>query len=167
MIHSHGCTSDVHNVFVAVLQLDWHKNTLGKSLVQSGAESDSKRCWARLVACLQQHIAAKGGLVLPDDAAGSAAAHSIQPSGACSSSESSGSVAAKNGVLLGMPSGGVVVVIGLLLVLLVVLLVVLVASVRSGSAKIAGELHQLTAVLGTLGTQCIVPSPGLIGYMTG
>ncbi|WIA20979.1 hypothetical protein OEZ85_005316 [Tetradesmus obliquus] len=47
------------------LKLDWHKNTLGKSLVQSGAESDSKRCWARLVASLQQHIITKGGLALP------------------------------------------------------------------------------------------------------
>jgi hypothetical protein len=59
------------------------------------------------------------------------------------------------------------VLIRLLFVLLVVLLVVLVASVRSGSARIAGELHQLTAVLGTLGSQCIVPSPGLSGYMIG
>jgi hypothetical protein len=155
------------DAFIAALQLDWHKNTLGKSLVQSGAESDSKRCWARLVASLQQHIAAKGGLALPDDAAGSAAANGVQPSGACSSSESSSDVAVSKGVVFGIPNGGLGALIGLLLVLLVVLLVVLVASVRSGSARIAGELHQLTAVLGTLANQCIVPSPGLSGYMVG
>jgi hypothetical protein len=150
----------------SALQLDWHKNTLGKSLVQSGAESDSKRCWARLVASLQQHIAATGGLALPDDAAGSGAAHSIQPSGACSSGDSSDNVAANKAVLLGMSNGGLGLLIGLLVVLLVLLLV-LVASVLSGSARIAGELHQLTAVLGGLGSQCIVPSPGMVGFRTG
>lgn len=153
---------------VVALQLDWHKNTLGKSLVQSGAESDSKRCWARLVASLQQHIATKGGLALPGDASGAAAATQSSEAVGTVNSHSKSSEAAARSSWLG-ESNGLASVLVVLLALLVLLL--LVASVRSGSAQVAGELHQLTAALKTMGAthtlrQCAAPSPGLVGYIT-
>jgi hypothetical protein len=51
------------------MQLDWHKNTLGKSLVQSGAEGDAKRSWAACMKLLKQHIGMgkPGNLLNPDD----------------------------------------------------------------------------------------------------
>eukprot|EP00878_Enallax_costatus_P021273 GHUV01022516.1.p1 GENE.GHUV01022516.1~~GHUV01022516.1.p1 ORF type:complete len:138 (+),score=56.28 GHUV01022516.1:854-1267(+) len=42
------------------MKLDWHKNTLGKGMVQTGAEADSKRGWGSLVKALQQHISSRG-----------------------------------------------------------------------------------------------------------
>jgi hypothetical protein len=161
-MHLRGCRCACGDA----LQLDWHKNTLGKSLVQLGAEADSKRCWARLVASLQQHIATKGGLALPDDAAGpGAAAQHSEAAGAVDSHSASSKVAA-TGNLFGGAEGSLTSVLVTLLVLLVVLLLVLVASVRSGTAQIAGELHQLTAALRAVSGQCAAPSPGLVGYMT-
>lgn len=45
-----------------LVQLDWHKNTLGKGMVQSSAEADSKRGWGNLVEALQQHISSSRGI---------------------------------------------------------------------------------------------------------
>jgi hypothetical protein len=36
------------------LQLDWHRNTLGKGIVQHGAEADCKRQWSTVLTSLQQ-----------------------------------------------------------------------------------------------------------------
>jgi hypothetical protein len=150
------------------MQLDWIKNTLGKSLVQSGAESDSKRCWARLVASLQQHIATKGGLALTDSAAGAVAAAADHAAAHLIDSHSaSGKGAAAGGGVFGRLTNASSLLVIVLLLLLAVLLLALVASVRSGSARVAGELHQLTAVLGAMGRQCAAPNPGMFGYMSG
>jgi hypothetical protein len=44
------------------MTLCWHKQTLGKAIVQGGAESDARRSWGNLLTALQTYAASQGGL---------------------------------------------------------------------------------------------------------
>lgn len=146
------------------LQLDWHKNTLGKSLVQSGAESDAKRGWARLVAPLKQHIAGNRGLPLADASAPTALTDAAAPGDGSSSSVSAAasnlSMSKRLSRLVGASPLAAAVMTGWLLLLIAVLLLVLVVVVHAGVRSVSGELHGLTVVLEALANaQCVGVGP--------
>lgn len=54
-----------HSSVVFMVQVEWLKNILGRSIVQNSTEHDTKRCWRAMVEALKRHIIGMSGKALP------------------------------------------------------------------------------------------------------
>ena len=135
---------------VCTFQLDWHKNTLGKGIVQSGAEADCKRQWSTVLRSLQQ---------LPDSStsnnklSGLGDVPSSLEAAAAGETQMMGPMLEKTGY----GGLGLNVQTGILVVLLLVLavLLLLLAGVWQVGGQLVKELHSLTAAIGSSSKACL------------
>lgn len=138
------------------------KQCLGKSMIQNGAESDSKRSWAALVAALQRHAAAGPAPALPAPlprpvlAAGGAGAAAIgglaagAAVGGTSMGKSRGRAARAGSRLLAhlkAPSAPALAPGAALRLLLVASILVLAAAVYHAGRGVACEMRELSVAL--------------------